>query len=78
MQDIFLCLRMVSDLVMSCSARLCSLYHLLVTTARALLLQEPRPTESRGEEITPPPPLGRPAAVCPEVTDMMARLASEA
>jgi hypothetical protein len=49
MQEIFLCLRRVSERVASCSALLCSLYHLLVTTARALELEEPKPTDTRGE-----------------------------
>ena len=49
MQDIFLCLSRVRERVASCSARLCSLYHRLVTTARARELEDPKPTEVRGE-----------------------------
>merc|ERR1719266_2703062 len=39
MQDIFLCLSKVNLRVASCSALLCSRYHLLVTTARALAVE---------------------------------------
>ena len=53
MHDIFLCLSRVRDLVASCSALRCSRYHLLVTTARALVLEEPSPTETRGEDGLP-------------------------
>ena len=43
MQDIFLCLSKVNIRVASWSALLCSLYHLLVTTATALELALPTP-----------------------------------
>jgi hypothetical protein len=49
MQEIFRCLSRVRERVASCSALLCSLYHLFVTTARALELEEPKPTDTRGE-----------------------------
>ena len=49
MHEIFLCLRSVSVLVASWSARLCSRYQRLVTTARALELLELMPMDTLGE-----------------------------
>ena len=53
MQDIFLCLSKVNIRVASWSALLCSLYHLLVTTATALELLLPHPMVGPGLLVSP-------------------------
>ena len=53
MQEIFLCLSKVNIRVASWSALLCSLYHLLVTTATALELLLPHPMEGPGLLVSP-------------------------
>ncbi len=73
MQEILRCLSRVSERVASCSARLCSLYQRLVTTARALELEEPKPTETRGEWVAPAAGGGLPLRTTALTSDILPR-----